>query len=144
MAVVAAIAEILASAVILVQDLNVVQSALKEGSVGLGQQIVSHGRGGTDVIALSLACADAADLARNLKPETDFDAVQRLLTEQRHRLQLMEKVVESASPTKILQRGYSITRCEGKVVRDASSLPNGSVLTTTLADGEVKSVVREF
>ena len=70
-------------------------------------------------------------------------AVQCLLTEQRHRLQLMEKVVESASPTKILQRGYSITRCEGKVVRDASSLPNGSVLTTTLADGEVKSVVRE-
>ena len=68
-------------------------------------------------------------------------ALQKNMVEQRHRLQLMEKVVEGASPMQILQRGYSITRCEGRVVRDASVLPEGSVLTTTLADGEVKSRV---
>jgi exodeoxyribonuclease VII large subunit len=69
-------------------------------------------------------------------------ALQRSLVEQKHRLTLIEKIVEGASPQQILQRGYSITRCEGKVVRDAASLPQGSVLTTTLADGEVTSVVR--
>ena len=69
-------------------------------------------------------------------------ALQRSLVEQMHRLALMEKVVEGASPQQILQRGYSITRCEGKVVRDAANLPEGSVLTTTLADGEVTSVVK--
>ena len=68
-------------------------------------------------------------------------ALQRSLTEHKHRLQLIEKVVEGASPMLILQRGYSITRCEGRVVRDASDLPEGTVLTTTLADGEVKSMI---
>ena len=68
-------------------------------------------------------------------------ALQKNMVEQRHRLQLMEKVVEGASPMQILQRGYSITRCEGRVVRDAPALPEGSVLTTELASGEVSSVV---
>ena len=68
-------------------------------------------------------------------------ALQQTLVVQKHRLQLMEKVIEGASPMLILQRGYSITRCDGHVVRDASVLPEGSVLTTTLADGEVRSVV---
>ena len=68
-------------------------------------------------------------------------ALQRSLVEQKHRLALIEKIVEGASPQQILQRGYSITRCEGKVVRDAADLPEGAILTTTLADGEVTSVV---
>ena len=68
-------------------------------------------------------------------------ALQRSITEQKHRLQLIEKIIEGASPMQILQRGYSITRCEGRVVRDVTDLPEGSVLTTTLADGEVRSVV---
>ena len=68
-------------------------------------------------------------------------ALQKAIMEQQHRLQLMEKVIEGASPMQILQRGYSITRCEGRVVRDASVLPEGSVLATTLAEGEVRSVV---
>ena len=67
-------------------------------------------------------------------------ALQRSLTEQKHRLQLMEKVIEGASPMQILQRGYSITRCDGRVVRNAAQLPEGAVLTTSLAEGEVRSV----
>ena len=68
-------------------------------------------------------------------------ALQRSLTEQKHRLQLIEKIIEGASPMQILQRGYSITRCDGRVVRDANDLPEGAVLTTTLAEGEIRSVV---
>ena len=68
-------------------------------------------------------------------------ALQKTLVAQRHRLELMEKVIEGASPMQILQRGYSITRCGGRVVRNAADLPEGSVLTTTLADGEVKSTI---
>lgn len=68
-------------------------------------------------------------------------ALQRTLVAQTHRLELMEKVIEGASPMQILQRGYSITRCEGRVVRNAADLPEGSVLTTELAEGEVKSMV---
>jgi exodeoxyribonuclease VII large subunit len=68
-------------------------------------------------------------------------AAQNIIQQQKHRLQLIEKIIEGASPMQILQRGYSITRCDGRVVRESSALPEGSVLTTELADGMVKSVV---
>ena len=70
-------------------------------------------------------------------------ALKQALLTQTHRLEVMAKIVEGASPQHILQRGYSITRCDGRVVRNASDLPEGSVLTTILADGEVRSVVTE-
>ena len=63
------------------------------------------------------------------------------LVKQQHRLQLIEKIIEGASPSHILQRGYSITRCDGRVVRNAASLPEGTVLTTEFADGQVNSLV---
>lgn len=66
-------------------------------------------------------------------------ALQQTIVNQTHRLALLEKVLEGASPQLILQRGYTITRCDGKVVRDVASLPQGAVLTTQFADGEVKS-----
>ena len=69
------------------------------------------------------------------------NALRQTLLSQKHRLQLIEKIIEGASPMQILQRGYSITRCDGRVVRESSALPEGSVLTTELADGMVKSVV---
>lgn len=69
-------------------------------------------------------------------------ALQRTITEQDHRLQLIETVVQNASPQLILQRGYTITRCGGKMVRDASTLEKGSVITTQFADGEAQSVVQ--
>lgn len=68
-------------------------------------------------------------------------ALQQRMVEQRHRLALIEKVLEGASPMHILQRGYSITRCEGRVVRSVADLPQGTVLTTELAEGTIQSMV---
>lgn len=69
-------------------------------------------------------------------------SLKQLMVKETHRLQLIEQVAESASPQLMLQRGYSITRCNGKVVRDASILSPGVLLTTEFADGMVQSEVR--
>lgn len=69
-------------------------------------------------------------------------SLKQLMVKEVHRLQLIEQVTESASPQLMLQRGYSITRCNGKVVRDASILSPGVLLTTEFADGMVQSEVR--
>lgn len=69
-------------------------------------------------------------------------SLKQLMVKETHRLQLIEQVSESASPQLMLQRGYSITRCNGKVVRDASILSPGVLLTTEFADGMVQSEVR--
>ena len=49
-------------------------------------------------------------------------------------------LVEVLKPQNTLRRGYSITRLDGKAVRDASSLPKGSRLETEVATGVIVSV----
>ena len=71
-------------------------------------------------------------------------AIQQHLTKQKHRIELIEKTLEGASPTHILKRGYSITRCDGKIVKEVSSLTPGALLTTEWIDGILTSEVKSI
>lgn len=64
-----------------------------------------------------------------------------LLSEQKHQIKLLKQRIADASPQRLLQRGYSITFKNGKAVKDASEVRIGDVLTTRLANGEVRSEV---
>ena len=68
-------------------------------------------------------------------------SVQAQLAGQKHRLELVEKVLAGASPENILRRGYSITYLKGRAVRSASDVEEDEVLLTRLAEGEVYSKV---
>lgn len=59
-----------------------------------------------------------------------------------HRIDLMERILKSASPDLLLKRGYSITLCNGKAVKDASLLKSGDEVETVLATGKFKSIVK--
>ena len=63
------------------------------------------------------------------------------MAEQNHKIELLEKIIEGASPIRVLERGYTITRCDGKVGCNAVALAEGTILTTEFADGEVRSEV---
>lgn len=56
-------------------------------------------------------------------------------------LKHLDQMVSVLSPTNTLKRGYSVTRYNGKAVSDATLLPEGAEITTTLFQGEVKSTV---
>ena len=66
---------------------------------------------------------------------------ERLLTKATHRLELLQQAVKSHDPILLLSKGYSITTCGGKVVRNANNLQKGDVIVTQLQKGKVKSVV---
>jgi len=66
----------------------------------------------------------------------------QFITRQRHRLQLIEEKVRNLDPVLLLNRGYSITLKDGKVVRDASQLKAGDEIETRLKKGNVKSIVK--
>lgn len=58
------------------------------------------------------------------------------------RVQKAEAQLRAYSPYGVLERGYSLTTADdGSVVKDASVLKNGDVLTTRFAKGKVSSVV---
>ena len=69
------------------------------------------------------------------------NGVRNMLTVQNHKLEIMEKSLAAADPVIILKRGYSLTRVGGRVVRSASGLKKGDLLTTSFADGTVESEI---
>jgi exodeoxyribonuclease VII large subunit len=73
-----------------------------------------------------------------------LDAMDRQLLNRRHRIALAAETLDAVSPLATLKRGYSITRDEqNKVIRHASDAQPGSRLITTLADGEIRSIVED-
>ena len=70
-------------------------------------------------------------------------AVQRLIDRRRHTLDILEQRTKSLDPTLLLQRGYSITLVNGHALRSPSAVKPGDIIVTRLADGTVKSTVKE-
>jgi exodeoxyribonuclease VII large subunit len=68
-------------------------------------------------------------------------AVYKYLTAESHQLMLYQTKIADASPLKILSKGYSITSCNGKVVKDASKLKQGDILVTNVQKGTLHSKV---
>ncbi len=53
----------------------------------------------------------------------------------------IENMIRILSPENTLKRGYSITRVDGKALRNAITVNEGSVIETTLAKGTIVSTV---
>ena len=68
-------------------------------------------------------------------------AIDRILQQAHQQQQLLQRSIHLAGPDRILAMGYSITRINGKAVRDASALKPGDKIETTLQHGTVHSVV---
>ncbi|MBR6170381.1 MAG: exodeoxyribonuclease VII large subunit [Bacteroidaceae bacterium] len=68
-------------------------------------------------------------------------AVQRRMEQEKHRQSLLQQRLDSLDPRTLLQRGYSITMCGGKVLRTADDVREGEVITTSLQKGEIHSTV---
>ena len=68
-------------------------------------------------------------------------ALRRALHAEAVRLDHIADKLSLASPERSLRLGFSITRCNGRVVRNAHDLKPGEELVTQLAEGEVRSQV---
>lgn len=84
----------------------------------------------------SRAAMDLGQLSMRLQ-----SATRSILTNKRHQLQLLEQRVELSDPSRLLQRGYSMTLKDGRVVSDSRQLKEGDIIETRLAKGTVKSIV---
>ena len=79
---------------------------------------------------------------RNLEQHL-LTALERRLTSECHRMELMEEKLRMLDPTLLLKRGYSITLHNGRAVRDPQTLQKGDEIETRLALGTIKSVVKD-
>ena len=68
-------------------------------------------------------------------------ALLRRVEQEQHRQTLLQQRLQVLDPRTLLQRGYSITTCGGRVVRSAQDVKEGEVITTSLQEGEIYSKV---
>lgn len=69
-------------------------------------------------------------------------AVRQRLSAENHRLELLGQRISAVDPAILLRRGYSITLHNGRAVYSPGLLSDGDVIETRLAEGNVRSVVR--
>ena len=69
-------------------------------------------------------------------------SIQRRLTSEHHRMEMLEEKVRSLDPTLLLRRGYSITLFKGKAVKDPQSLQKGDEIETRIEKGTIKSIIK--
>ena len=65
--------------------------------------------------------------------------IKEKMSVQSGRLSVFEGKVNLIDPVKVLQRGYSLTYHNGRLVRSVNDLKNGELMITKLADGEITS-----
>ena len=70
-----------------------------------------------------------------------LSASSRRIEQEKHVLQLLKQRLDSLDPRILLKRGYTITTCGGKLVRNIEDLVEGDVLTTQTENGEILSKV---
>ena len=71
-------------------------------------------------------------------------SVAMLLQQQRHRLDIWEQQLQASSPDRILAKGYTLTLCDGRIIRSAAELSAGDEVVTRFADGDVTSTVKNI
>jgi exodeoxyribonuclease VII large subunit len=83
----------------------------------------------------------AADRTANLQAKLTRALLTRAaITSQR--LESLARHLQSVGPQSVLERGYSITTAQdGKIIRSKSQVSTGDLITTKVADGEIKSTV---
>ena len=69
-------------------------------------------------------------------------SLEKTLTHQRHHIELLEQRAISLDPKRMLKRGFSVTLKNGHVVRNASQLKQGDVITTIYEKGKTESTIK--
>ena len=87
------------------------------------------------------AVSSEADI-RNLEHKLQT-ALERKLTSEHHRMEILEEKVHSLDPALLLRRGYSITLFNGKAVRNPNMLKPGDEIETRVEKGIIISKVKK-
>jgi len=76
-----------------------------------------------------------------LETKTNF-SIEKYFLKKKNQLNLFEKIIEYQHPKNILKKGYSITRCNNKVIKNVDELENETIIETELYFGKIKSEIK--
>ncbi len=69
--------------------------------------------------------------------------INQILINKKHRFELLKKELDSKNPLSIMERGYSISESNGKIVTSINDVKVDSIMETKLIDGSIISKIME-
>lgn len=68
-------------------------------------------------------------------------SIEKLVSNEQHRLEILEAKLKQNDPSEMLKKGYSISYVDGKILKSASQAKAGMKITTKLIDGKIDSQI---
>lgn len=65
----------------------------------------------------------------------------KICVKENENLKALSRFIKAVDPQKVLKRGFSITRHQGKVITSSQGLQSGEIIETQLSNGRIKSTV---
>lgn len=105
-----------------------------------------------------LRLQSAAESMRAIQPQKLIEMVrmridgkeERLIVAARERIQFaahnltrLAERYQAVHPKQVLKRGFSVVECDGKLVRTATDVQTGDMLSVTMSEGELRALVKE-
>jgi len=70
-----------------------------------------------------------------------LESIEEIINNKKHRLELMSGKLESLNPLKVLERGYSITTINKRVIKNIEEIKKDDIIETQLSKGKILSRV---
>ncbi len=89
------------------------------------------------------------NLIENKKKEVEYDLnklnsnIKNIIDNLRHIFNLQKEKLETLNPLSIMDKGYSIPRIKGKVIKSVSDVSRGDEMSVAIKDGTIKTKVME-
>lgn len=84
-----------------------------------------------------------AETKTKILSETLRQSTANVVNREKQRLAGIFAVVEALSPQNTLRRGYSITRLNGKAIKNSDNINIGQIITTEFANGSIDSIINK-
>ncbi len=69
--------------------------------------------------------------------------LRQYMQHKQNKLSSIDQAIRHLDPANVLKRGYSITRHNGKVIKDSELLSKGDIIETELCSGKIRSIIEK-
>jgi len=69
---------------------------------------------------------------------------EKILTDSKHKLEILSRIIFNFDPKLIFKRGYTITKINNKIAKSVEDLKVNSTITTIFFDGEIESSISKI
>lgn len=139
------------AAEILLPEKNILMKHLNEKMKYLNKNIESYIVRSKDIINNKKNCYIFKNFHQSiqekniliLEKETKLiDALNRFIKEHKHKLELYTEKLSAVNPERILDKGYTITKLNGKNINKIERIDENAVIETTYKKGKILSIVK--